>query len=229
MTQNNIPTVEQYWKALDAALPVFSPEEQRVAMTLYSELAKGQPVDAAQLGRALGVPADEAQAFLDRESFKVFIYPDDNGRVLGFGGLAVTPMHHRLKMDDRILWTWCAWDSVFIPEILGKRAHVLSPDPESGESVRLVVTPHGIESAEPESAVLSFLLPDAHDFVNSSNVIKKFCHFIYLFTSRASGEQWVAKNPGTFLYSLDDAFALAKRVNARTFGSELAQRASRET
>ncbi len=225
MTQKNTPTMDQYWKALDAALPAFSPEEQRVGVTLYRELTKGQPVDAAQLGRALGVAAAEAQAFLDRDSFKAFVYPDGNGRVLGFGGLTVAPMHHRLEVDGRTLWTWCAWDSVFIPEILGKRARVESPDPETGDPVRLVVTPLEIESTEPENAVVSFLLPDADDFVNSSNVVAKFCHFIFFFASRASGQRWVAKHPGTFLYSLDDAFALAKHFNARTFGSELRRRA----
>src|SRR2546422_6561781 len=55
---------------------------------------------------------------------KAFVYPDDEGRVLGFGGLAAAPMHHRLEVDGRTLWTWCAWDSLFIPEILGKRARV---------------------------------------------------------------------------------------------------------
>ena len=27
---------------------------------------------------------------------------------------------------------------------------------------------------------------------------------------RASGERWIAKHPGTFLYSLEDAFALRR-------------------
>jgi hypothetical protein len=91
------------------------------------------------------------------------------------------------------------------------------------------VTQREIESAEPGNAVVSFLLPDADDFVNSSaaNVIwrAKFCHFVFFFASHASGERWVAKHPGTFLYSLDEAFALAKRANARNFGSELRRRA----
>jgi hypothetical protein len=39
--------------------------------------------------------------------------------VLGFGGLAVAPMHHRLEVDGRTLWTRCAWDSLFVPEIQG--------------------------------------------------------------------------------------------------------------
>ena len=58
---------------------------------------------------------------------------------------------------------------------------------------------------------------------SAANVMAKFCHFIFFFTSRPSGERWVNKNPETFLYSLDDAFALAKRLNANNFGSELAR------
>jgi len=51
-----------------------------------------------------------------------------------------------------------------------------------------------------------------------------FRHFVFFFASRSSGERWVAKHPGTFLYSLDDAFGLAKRFTARNFGPELALR-----
>lgn len=225
MTRTNTPTIDQYFEALARQLPTFSPEEQRVAVTLYGELAKGQPVDAAQLGRALGVAPAKARGLLDRDSIKVFIYPDDQGRVLGFGGLAAAPMHHRLEVDGRTLWTWCAWDSLFIPEVLGQRARVASPDPETGEPVHLVVTPDEIESAAPAKAVVSFLLPDVGDFdTSAANVMATFCHFVFFFASRASGERWVAKRPGTFLVSLDEAFALAKRLNARNFGPELTRR-----
>src|SRR6059036_1723566 len=230
MTRTNTPTVDEYWEALAKHLPTFSPEDQRVAVTLYLELAKGQPVDAAQLGRALDVVPAEARGFLNRDSIKVFVYPDDEGRVLGFGGLAAAPMHHRLEVDGRTLWTWCAWDSLFIPEILGKPARVTSPDPENGAVIRLLVSPDGIESAEPGDAVVSFVLPDAHDFQTSAaNVMATFCHFVFFFTSRSSGERWMTKHPGTFLYSLQEAFALAKRLNAKNFGRELARQASSVT
>src|SRR5260370_8482338 len=164
MTRTNAPPVDEYWEALAKHLPAVAPEDQRAAVTLYRELAKGQPVDAAQLGRALGVAPTEARAFLNRDSIKVFIYPDDEGRVLGFGGLAAAPMHHRLEVDGRTLWTWCAWDSLFIPEILGNRARVVSPDPDTGDLVQLLVPPHHIASAQPQNPVVSFLLPDAPDF-----------------------------------------------------------------
>lgn len=223
-TADQIPTMEAYWQHLEPRLPHFLPEDQRVAVALYRELAKGNAVDAAQLGRALGVSPEESQALLQRNSINDFVYPDDQGRVLGFGGLAATPMHHQFEVDDRTLSTWCAWDSLFIPEILGRPARITSADPESGELMRLVVSPDRIESAEPPDAVVSFVLPDAEVFgTSAANVMTKFCHFIFFFSTRLSGERWVAKHPGTFLYSLDEAFGLAKRLNARNFGLELAR------
>ena len=136
-------------------------------------------------------------------------------------------MRATLEVDGRTLWTWCAWDTLFIPEILGKRVRVTSPDPETKEPVQLVVTPEKIESAAPEDAVVSFLMAEASDFdTTAANVIKTFCHFVFFFASRSSGERWVAKHPGTFLYSLEHSFALAKRYNARNFGLELNRRAS---
>jgi alkylmercury lyase len=219
-----VPELSQYWATLEPHLPTFSVEEQRVAIGLYRELAKGNPVEEAQLARALGFSIPATQAFLQRDVIKRLIYSDDQGRVLGFGGLAATAMHHRFETAGQMLSTWCAWDSLFIPGILGWPARVSSPDPESGEIVHLIVTPERIHSREPDDAVISFVWPQAQAFrTSAANVMAKFCHFIFFFASPRSGERWVAKNPGTFLYSLDDAFSLAKLLNAHNFGSELAR------
>jgi alkylmercury lyase len=131
-------------------------------------------------------------------------------------------MHHRFEVNGRTLWTWCAWDSLFIPEILGRPARVTSPDPENRELVRLAVTPHRIQSVEPGNAVISFIRPDAEAFgTSAANVMASFCQYIFFFASRASGERWTAKHRGTFLFTLDDGFTLAKRLNAANFGTVL--------
>ena len=224
MSVPDIPSPDAYWEGLRPHLRPFSPDERHAAVALYRELAKGQAVADAQMAHALGISTVESSALLQRDAIKPFIYRDREGRVLGFGGLATTPMHHRFEVDGHELSTWCAWDSLFIPEILGRSARVASLDPDSGETVRLFVTPERIESIEPKEAVISFIWPDAQVFTESAaNVMAKFCHFIFFFASRPSGERWVNKNPGTFLYSLDDAFALAKRLNAYNFGAELAR------
>jgi alkylmercury lyase len=226
---STIPAPDEYWHELEPHLRCFLPEDRQVAVTLYRELAKGKAVSAEQLAQALGVSPAEGRARLQRASIKCLVYPNGEGHVLGFGGLAAAPMHHRFEIEGQTLFTWCAWDSLFIPEILGRSARVTSCDPESGETVRLVVTPARIEAAEPAEAVVSFVQPQAQVFgTTAANVMAKFCHYVFFFASRQSGERWIAKNPDTFLYSLDDAFALAKRLNAKNFGPELAPRTLRQ-
>lgn len=228
MTTNGAPDIDRYWDAVAGAMPVLTAEEQRAAVTLYRELAKGHPVGVEQLAAAMNVPAAKAGDLLQRPSIKALIYPDEHDRVLGFGGLAATPMHHKFQVNGRTLWTWCAWDSLFIPELLDTTAHVESPDPESGEVVRLEVGPGGVTAVEPDTAMVSFLVPDATEFDKSAaNVMATFCHFVFFFASRESGERWVAKHRGTFLYSLDEAVVLARRLNAKIFWLELGQRSSR--
>jgi alkylmercury lyase len=223
-TELKAPPLDEYWGKLSSQLRPFSSEEQRVAVTLYRELAKGKAVDADQLARALGLSPGESRELLQHDVIKNFIYPDKDGRVLGFGGLATAPMHHRFEVEGRTLWTWCAWDSLFIPEILGRSARVTSPDPETREIVRLIVTPDLVESVVPTEAVVSFIQLEADVFrTSAANLMASFCHFVFFFASRSSGERWIAKHPGTFLYSVEDAFTLAKRLNARNFGSELGQ------
>ena len=131
-------------------------------------------------------------------------------------------MPHRLELDGRTLWTWCAWDSLFIPEILGEVARVESKDPQSGATIRLTVTPEGVEAKEPATTVVSFVAPDAKQFNSSAdNVMASFCHFVFFFESRESGEAWATEHEGTFVLTLDEAADLAKRLNARNWGAAL--------
>jgi hypothetical protein len=73
------PTLDEYWRVLASHLRRLSPDEQRAAVALYRELAKGQAVDAAQLGQALGVPAAEGRALLQRDSINARSIPTTKG------------------------------------------------------------------------------------------------------------------------------------------------------
>src|SRR5260370_40454327 len=115
MLMPKVPTLSEYWQQLEPHLPPFSPEERRVALALYREVAKGQPVDEAPLGRVLGISATESRALLQRDPINFLVHRDERGRVLGFGGLAAAPMHHRFEVDDRMWWSWSAWAERFIP------------------------------------------------------------------------------------------------------------------
>jgi len=219
MLRETVPTGEEYWARTAKAIPDFPLEERRMAIALLRELAKGKPVGFEQLGSALGVTPAAAQAYLELPTVASFALRDREGSVTAFSGLSTVRTRHSFQVGDVQLWTWCATDTLFLPALLEQRAHVRSTDLENGAEVRLTVSPRSIEKAEPNGAVVSFPQLDADAVLASaSNIVKTFCHFIFFFASRESGERWGEKHPGTFLLSLHEAMAWGARFNARNFG-----------
>jgi len=201
-------------KEMNAAIRSFpkpfiqlKPQEQRVSVQIYRLLAQGKPVSAKLIAASLDLEPGVVNQILDSWSGT---YYDAAGSIIGYWGLALQETKHRFEIDNHSLYTWCAWDSLFIPEIIGKTAKVTSTCPVTREQIRLTVAPHKIV-AKPEHAVLSFIKPEAAKLQES--VITNFCHYVHFFSSGKAGQHWVSEHHGTFLLSLDDAFALGHRIN----------------
>lgn len=200
------------------SIPSITADEQAVAIATYRQLAEGEPVSAALLASATARPEKEVREILERPHLKSLTYSDDTG-IVGFGGLAVRKMHHRLTVAGRQLYTWCAWDSLFIPPILGQRAEVASPCPTTGETVHVVLGPKGVESIEPEAAVMSFLTPDTSAFDGDvQQTMSLFCHFVYFFASPDAATPWIEDHPGTIVMSIQDGFRLGELLNETRWG-----------
>ena len=203
---------------MDSA-PALGEDAKRLAVELYRQLARGEPVFPGSLGEALGVPIEEITALLEDEQLKGSVLYDDEGRVIGFRGLAIREMPHRFEVDGRTLYTWCALDSLFIPEMLGISAKVESRDPHTGTVIKLTVSSAGVESVEPAAAVISILIGDIEVVkTKPTKVMASFCHHIFFLESPETGAEWAAQHgEGTFLVTLDEGFALGKRLNAAQF------------
>ena len=224
MTQTMM-TVDQLASDLLARLPVITDEEQRLGVEIYRQLAEGRPVAPSRLAQALHVRAGDVAQLLTGPNLKPLTYADKQGRIVGFGGLAVQEMPHRFVVDGRTLYTWCAWDSLFIPGILKRTADVSSPAPESSSRIRLKVGPTGVQAVEPQGAVMSFLLPSAETFqADALKAIASFCHFIFFFPSAGAAAAWTASRPDTTVISLSDAFELGRRMITARYGAALEPR-----
>lgn len=197
------------------AVPRFDIAGQKIAVGLYRLLSEGQPVPLKRVAEAVSMP----EATVEATILKWPLFRDDRGAVIGFGGLTVVEMPpHRLTVDGKTLHTWCAWDSLFIPGILGKIAAIESICPVTKARISLQVGPEGIRNVVPPTVVVSFLTPDR---TFDRNVIVNFCHFVHFFRDPKSAEFWISRHPGTFLLSMDEAFALGQVTNARNFGQAL--------
>lgn len=185
--------------------------EQRLSIELYRLLAAGQPVARTELADRLGVPLDLVDDTLNRWPG---VFSDREKRVVGYWGLGLPAAYaspHRITVEGRTLSAWCAWDTLFLPQLLGRAADVESITPIDRASVRLTVTPDAVTSVDPPNAHMSFLVPDAGEV--QRDVVTTFCHFVHFFRSRQDGERWAASHDGTFLLSVAEAHAVARHKN----------------
>lgn len=53
------------------------------------------------------------------------------------------------------------------------------------------------------------------------DIVSNFCHYIHFFPSVEVGQKWTAKNPGTTILSIEDAFELGKKRNNGQFKEAL--------
>jgi alkylmercury lyase len=172
----NAAQIDRLVAQISTARHAFRPEEQQIALTLLRLLAEGAPVPIKSLAGANELPAGHIEETIHRwpEARR-----DNRGHLTAFMGLSVAEIgHHRLHLDGRTLSAWCAWDTLFLPELLGTTARVTSRCPTTGEHVSLTMTPDGPSDVAPPITVMSFLTP-GRKF--GSNVINNFCRYVHFF------------------------------------------------
>ena len=125
------PSFDEIHEAMAAVFPELAGPEQQAGAALYRLVAGGEPVLPAALGEKLGWKPGEARRYLVEGDLRSQVEWDGpaRNRVVGFGGLTTRHSRHSLLVDGRRLSTWCAWDGLCMPEILGVPATVESVCP----------------------------------------------------------------------------------------------------
>ena len=204
--------------------PAKDGDDRWLASTLFRLLAEGEPVEDARLAGAVGRPEADVAAALGEPPFNRLLYRDDRGRIVGFGGLAVGDLAaspHRLKLDGRELYAWCAGDALFLPVVLDREVRIESRCPTSGKRISLVASPEGFRDLEPSAAVMSFLRPDelAERAEAGGDVIRNFCHFVHFFAADEAARAWITDHPGTTRISIAEGFEIGRRWVAHVWGA----------
>ena len=94
--------IEEVAATLNSVLPSIDKKEQRVAIELYRLLAKGEPVAVETLADIVHLASDDIETILDQW---YGVFRDDEKRIMGFWGLALSETRHRFDIDGRRLHT----------------------------------------------------------------------------------------------------------------------------
>ena len=166
-------------------------------------LARSKPASLEEIAAASAKSPEEVRAALDRFPSTEW---DEQGRVVGLGlTLQLTP--HRLELEGRTLFAWCALDALLFPILLERPASIESPCRGTGDPVHIEVTPAGIEAVEPTAAVVSIVA--ARDLANFRRVSCNNAHF---FSSPEAASRWLEKHPEATILSVEDAFRLGRLI-----------------
>jgi alkylmercury lyase len=161
-------------------------------------LARGRPVDLAELAAESGQPAPDLERILREQAGTEW---DDEGRLVGFG-LSLRATAHRYLVGGHTLYTWCASDTLFFTVILGTDAVAESTCPATGKPIRLEITPVAVTSVSPPGAVVS----QRHRSDLVANLRADVCDHGLFFASAAAASDWVAAHPDGEILSVTDAF-----------------------
>jgi alkylmercury lyase len=162
-------------------------------------LLGGQPVSPERIASSFQISGDEVRALLQGAEL------DKEGKVVGLG-LSLVPTAHSYRIHGRQFYMWCAGDAIIYPIFHKTSAVIESPDPISGEKVRLIGTPEGAREVEPSTAVVSWV-PGTESF---ENIRSWFCNLTNFFASVETASQYVSGHPGLVIVPIDEVFQLGK-------------------
>lgn len=198
--------------------PVPSEQEQAVSLKLFHLLAEGTPVDVNSLAESVSLSQSTVKEMIQKWPD---VYYDGEQHIIGYGGLTFKPTKHKIMFDNRTLYTWCAWDTLFLPAILGKTLEIESHCPIDDSIVKIRVNQEGVKSIEPKEAVISFMLPSKECI--QKDIQSNFCHYINFFPSTEIGHEWIKEHSKTYIISIEEAFKIGQLKNQAQFGKKLEQ------
>ncbi|MCH7971624.1 MAG: hypothetical protein IH960_11375 [Chloroflexi bacterium] len=211
-SQYSVDDVVENLKTIDLP-PDWGDNYNRLVATVYREIARGKPINAAAADTLITDAGVELEA--GREFLAGVGEMNDGGDIVGSVGLSQNQHPHRFEVDGVELATWCAWDTLFIAPVIKKLARVSSNAPGSNAEVKLEVGPDGVTS--PEGSVMSFVMLEPGDISTDSleSVYMLFCHQIHFFPNREEAEQWTRDRDYKFaILSIDEAYEVGQRAFA---------------
>lgn len=188
-----------------------------LARALLVLLARGEPVTEAQLAAESNRPAREVAATLTNWPN---VHRDGHGAVVAFSGLSLRQTKHRFRVAAQGLFTWCAWDTLFLPALLGEPAEVRSTCPLTGAPVGLRVDAGGVADTDPTELRVSF---PALTSTSTADIVDSFCCHVHFLAGRDAAHRWLDQHPAGRVLDLYDAYEVGQRATAALRGTVAAR------
>lgn len=173
---------------------------------LFTLLAQGRPVPPTQLAQITGndVPTVE-QALIDGHTDR-----DKQGNVIELFGITQSPTLNRIQVGNVCLFSCCALVSQMVPLLLSQNVTIESVDPVGHRLIKLTISPTGLQSVEPDSAVGTLVITEADQV--QKNVGSAFCRHVHHFPDVGSAQEFVNKDPRRYVVDIKLFHKVARQL-----------------
>lgn len=151
-------------------------------------LRTGAPVSLAAVAADLDIEEAAVESAAVPLITRGVLKFNDQGRIVGAGGLSVTPDRHAMFLQENPFWAWCAWDVLGIFGVSGLSGHVVSPSPEGGN-----IQIH-FQGGRPQPTDVVLLLPDEELMAACHDVYEEWCSASNFFRSHDAAVKWASKH-----------------------------------
>lgn len=194
------------------AFPQLDKTGQQQSLKLYQLLSLGKPVSIETFADNINLNTDETEKLLASWTGVSF---DDEHRINAFWGVSTSATSHSFQLNDQTLYTWCAWDLLFVPVIYQQSIQAQTQCPVSKKTISLNISKEGVETIEPVTAMITFIKPDLEAL--KANITGSFCQYIFFVDSENSGKEWQKTHANGFLLDINQGFELGKNIIQKVF------------
>jgi len=181
-------------------------KQEDLCRPIVQQITHGKPVAQAALRASLQVSQNELEQRLAKLQPDVEF--DRAGNIVGLG-VTLVPTSHRVQLGGKVLYTWCAFDTVLLPPQLDVEAQVQSTCPVTGQPITFVATPEGtVLDLLPAGSVMSLIVPAERGGCTRAT----FCQQSLFFQSEQTASTFLADHPDALLLSVEEAAHLGRLV-----------------
>ncbi|HYA14334.1 MAG TPA: organomercurial lyase [Syntrophales bacterium] len=131
-----------------------TPEERTLRLAAFYGILNGRALSVDELSLRLGFAVDRVQGYITDMVSRGLLVIDEQETVVGSHGLSLIPTNHRLHVEGRNLFTWCAADAVGIPAALGANAKIISRCIQCNGHIEIVMNKGEIQYSSQEDVCI---------------------------------------------------------------------------
>ena len=197
-------TVEQ----LEKLLPKLNKQERQISKVLYQKLALGESVAIETIANILQKPIQDIQDHLKQMRYVEY---NTVNEVSAYRGVTLNETKHSVFHNNFRAYTWCAFDTLFLADLLNKPASISSTCPTCNKAIACEINNRDLVGSDDRDTVMSFIIPNKVEYFE--DLQKSFCCKVHFFCNEQCGREWKNRTSEIDFFDLAESLVIAQERN----------------